>query len=381
MSQRMSQGVLLHRIGAFFSVGVVCAFASWLMTGTAFAKPPARGVVKTHQPVKARVWYLPPDVPDPAGAKWKFYDVTIVGRDRVDLVFAADATGTLPPRLPLASVVGVDFAIEYDRYEVMQAMTKNNWALAITLLNKAYAPYAPYLDLPNNNALDGTMQLGAAMFKFARKSHRTAKDEKAKDLARRQFKAAHDVFDSCSEAQWSPSGAVGAIKACRCLVLASIGKLESVERRVAEMEVPMVGDEAYGHYWLLRAEIAERKGETAAAMDAVVKSVAFQNKDVETFPDALLLSADCYWKLGNAYRARDVYFEIAKLFPKTDWAEDAADRLAKVMASGKTRAEERKSTENIFFGLTEDMNELADEYLEAREAAKPYTLGGKNGKE
>ena len=328
---------------------------------------------------RPRVWYLPPDVPDPAGAKWKFVDVTIVGRNRTDLLFAADATGKLPSHLALQQITGVDFTIEYDRYEVMRAMTRNNWALVISLMNKAYAPFAPYLDLPNNNAIEGTMQLGTAMFKFAKKSLRSAHNDHERDLAKRQYQAAYGVFNSCAKAEWTSAGAVGALKACRCQVLAQIGKLDSVERRVLDMEVPLPGDDAYGYYWVLRAEIFMAKGDTAKAMDAAVKSLCFQNKDVETFPDSLLISAECYEKLGEYYRARDVYFEVAKLFPKTDWAEDAADRLDALMASGKTRAEEQKSTENIFFGLTEDMNKLADEYLAERKSARPRTLGSDAG--
>ena len=83
-----------------------------------------------------------------------------------------------------------------------------------------------------------------------------------------------------------------------------------------------------------------------------------------------MLSADCYEQLGNFYRARDVYFEVAKLFPGTDWAEDAITRLEAVMASGKTSKKEASTAESTFFGLEEDMNALAEALIKERKTPK-----------
>ena len=147
-------------------------------------------------------------------------------------------------------------------------------------------------------------------------------------------------------------------------------KAKTATRRIEEMEEPTPGDDSYGHYWLLKGEIAHLGGDVTNAMDAAVKSLCFENKDVETFPDALMLSADCYEQLGNFYRARDVYFEVAKLFPGTDWAEDAITRLEAVMASGKTSKKEASTAESTFFGLEEDMNALAEALIKERKTPK-----------
>ena len=136
------------------------------------------------------------------------------------------------------------------------------------------------------------------------------------------------------------------------------------------MEEPTPGDDSYGHYWLLKGELADIAGDVTNAMDAAVKSLCFENKDVETFPDALMLSASCYERLDNAYRARDVYFEVAKLFPGTDWAEDALVRLEAILGSGKTAKKEAATAESTFFGLEEDMNALAEALVKERKEAK-----------
>ena len=87
-------------------------------------------------------------------------------------------------------------------------------------------------------------------------------------------------------------------------------KAKVAKRRIDDMEEPTPGDDSYGHYWLLKGEIAHLGGDITNAMDAAVKSLCFENKDVETFPDALMLSADCYERLGNFYCIFLVVFAV-----------------------------------------------------------------------
>ncbi len=84
------------------------------------------------------------------------------------------------------------------------------------------------------------------------------------------------------------------------------------------------------------------------------------------FPAALLLSADCYAALGEYHRARDVYYEVAMLFPNTDWGEDALEGLRRVMEGKKTAEKEQTALEDVFFNVTEDMNALAEELLKKK---------------
>ena len=339
---------------------------------SAVAAPPAAtvGKVTPSPPVKARLWCIPADAPDPATAKRKAVDATLVGRDRTNLVTAPDESGQRGGRIPTATIAAVDFALDYDRFEVTRAMAKNDWPKAIRILREVYEPTYLYLDLPENNAAEGALDLGTTMMKFARRTARGAKDADERAKASQQYDAAYRVFQACSKAEWSSVGALGILKGCRCLLAVDAEKAKTARRRVEEMEEPTPGDDSYGHYWLLKAELAQLGGDVTNAMDAAVKSVCFENKDVETFPDALMLTADCYERLGNFYRARDVYFEVAKLFPDTDWSADALVRLEAILASGKTQKKEAATAESTFFGLEEDMNALAEALVKERKTAK-----------
>ncbi len=346
------------------------AILSALFVVSAVANAVAAPLSATQTPIKARLWCVPADAPDPSTAKRKAVDVTILGRDRTNLLLAPDPNGQHSGRIPASTVAAVDFALDYDRFEVTRAMARNDWPKAIRILSGVYSPLYPYLDLPENNATEGAIDLATTMMKFARRTKRNAKTDEERALAVQQYEAAYKVFQACSKAEWSSYGALGTLKGCRCLLAIDAEKAKTARRRVEDMEEPAPGDDAYGHYWLLKAEIAHLAGDVTNAMDAAVKSLCFENKDVETFPDALMLSADCYERLGNAYRARDVYFEVAKLFPGTDWADDAIGRLEAVLASGKTRKKEAATAESTFFGLEEDMNALAEALVKERKAPK-----------
>jgi hypothetical protein len=106
-------------------------------------------------------------------------------------------------------------------------------------------------------------------------------------------------------------------------------------------------------------------------MDAAVKSLCFENKDVDTFPDALLISARCYEEMQEWYRARDVYYEVGRLFPKTDWADAAVSRLDFIMKKELTKDKEKLPIENVFFRFHEDMNKLALELLDKSKRTEP----------
>ena len=356
-------------------VALCCVFV--LASGeSAFGQQSTKSVARDSKitqspPVKARLWCIPENCEDPATAKRQGVDVTLIGRNATHLIVAGEGTGSVPGRVLTGTVVGVDFELEYDRFVVTKAMVNNDWAKAIGILTKVYTPTYLYLDLPENNALEGVMDLGTTMMKFAKRTLRHAKSDEERNLAKQQFEAAYKVFQACSKAEWSNYGAVGKLKACHCLISIDAEKAKIAQRRVDNMDEPTPGDGEYGHYWLLKAELAMLANNPTNAMDAAVKSLCFENKDVETFPDALMISADCYEKLGNYYRARDVYFEVAKLFPGTDWATDALAGLEAIMDSGKTAKKEAASAESTFFGLEEDMNALVEALIKERKNAKP----------
>lgn len=309
----------------------------------------------TTAPVKVRLW----------SEKAKM-DVVLVGRTATHLLQAPDASGN-NPRLEIAQILGAEFTLDYNRFEVMRALYASDWATAIRLQFKACEPTFAYLDLPNNNAAAEVMELGTTMLRAAARSMRDAKSPEDRDRAKRQYESALAIFQHCAKVNWSSIGLLGTLKGCRCLI--AMDNARSAYYQISAMEEPVAGDAAYGHYWLVQAELHALTNGYQSAMDASVKSLCFENKDVETFPDALLISAHCYEALGEPYRARDVYFEVAKLFPRTDWAATAAERLRKIMASGATRVAESESVEQAFLGISEDMNALVDDFLKEQAGA------------
>ena len=301
-------------------------------------------------------------------------DVTLIGRD-ADTLLAQDAqSGSALLRIDRTRVSRCEFAFDYDRLAVANALQNTDWAAAVRILSPVVRNALPYLDIAENNALDLAMDLGMYMVASADRELRSpANKEASRERALKQYEAAYEVFRSAGKADWTPLGQVATLKGC--LALIALGKASPAADAVDELDPPAPGDATYGHYWLVKAELLRREGKTRETLEAVVKSVIFADKDVETFPASLLLSAECYAKLGQYHRARDIYYETAVLFVGTDWAVDALAGLAAIMDGKKTLEKEKTPLENTFFNVADDMNKLSEELL-LKSRAKPKAKAG-----
>ena len=296
--------------------------------------------------------------------------MTLMGRDGDILLVQDTRAGSGLTRLNKAQIVQCEFDIEYDRSAVATALRKHDWAAAVRILSPVVRLVLPYLDITDNDGLEPAMDLGTYMMASADREMRTSSGkESGRELAFKQYNAAYKLFTLAAKANWTPIGEVAHLKGCRALI--AQGKESQATEILEEITSPYPDDAAYGHYWLVQAELFNSAGKTREALDAVVKSVVFANKDVETFPAALLLSADCYVKLDQHHRARDLYYEVAILFVGTDWAADALIGLAAVMESKKTVEEEKSPIENVFFNIADDMNKLSEELLKERVTSEP----------
>lgn len=335
----------------------VLLVAACLCAGGAFAqqaarKPAAKAGPQATPPVRARVYLVDKDTDR---------NMVLTGIGAGFVMAAAESSSAPPSKIEFEKIERVDFLFDLDRHAVARATRKSDWGAAIRLMGKAINPALPYLAIPENNVAQDALDLGTYMMRAAEKTSRNARDDAQRAVAKKQYEAAIEVFTKCARAEWCSVGQLGVLKGCRCQL--AIGKPKTARYYVDQMEEPQPGDAAYGHYWLVRGEIEAVNGDFRKAMDAAVKSVCFESKDVETFPDALLLSARCYEELFEPHRARDVYFEVAKLFPKTDWSENAKSHLRTLMADGKTSDKETEPIESVFFAFNEDMNELVNELL------------------
>ncbi|MBM4162869.1 MAG: hypothetical protein FJ222_00250 [Lentisphaerae bacterium] len=299
-------------------------------------------------------------------------EVVLLGHTAQTLLAQAARGDSASFQVDKARVLRCEFALDYDHAALSAAVRDYDWAAAVRTLAPSLRVALPYLDLADNNGLDLAMDLGTYMILSADRERRAASDAATRERAMKQYEAAYDVFRDAGRADWSPLAPVAILKGCRALL--SQGKDEAAATNLKRVENPDPGDPAYGHYWLVQAELFRRAGKTREAIDAIVNSIVFADKDAETFPSALLLSADCYTALGEHHRARDVYYEVAVLFTGTDWAADARIGLQAIMDGKKTLEPEKTPIENVFFNMTEDMNKLADELLKT--PAEPKTTVG-----
>lgn len=357
MIRRRSHSTSTHA-AALLSLALWSGFAQAqapiLRPSSAGAAPTMQGM-KATAPLKARLWL----------ADRKDMDTLLVGVATGKVAYAeVDAPAAIKGVIEMESVQRAYFELEMDYGELAQAERKRDWVGVYRILNSGLTPTMAYLALPDNNAVEPVMQLAGCMMRIAARSERSATTDEEKERVAKQYEAAYGVLQQLAKAEWSPLGSISVIKGAQCLL--KMNKPKTAQFYLDEMTEPMPGDAAYGYYWLTQGLLAAQRGETRPAMDAAVLSVDFENKDIETFPDALMLSARCYEELQEWHRARDVYFEVTSLFPNTDWADDAAARLDAVLTGGKTKDKEETLIENVFFGVSEDINELSRKLLEDR---------------
>ncbi len=260
--------------------------------------------------------------------------------------------------LNLATLQEVDFDLHFDDTALNQARVTRNWSSVAALLYPSIVPLLPYVDLKENNAADFALELGAAMMKAGETALAKGTDT---NKVNRLYAEARRVLVAVSGAAWFQGAEIARLHAIQCLI--AMGELKEATRELKEARSPDVGDNAYGLYWFVEANLRLARGNTRSAMDAVVKSLVFEDKDIETFPDALMFSGRCYEALLEFHRARDVYYEVARLFPQTEWETTARQKLQSIMDRGLTKTKEVSAVENVFFGIDEDMESKANALL------------------
>lgn len=319
------------------------------------------------QTVKSAKASRPTVVPVPGyvRAKGEEREITIVGRAEDNIIFVL---GNKPVgvRRSIAAkdIEAIAFDLRYEPGHLDLAVRLQEWDKAIRMLLPVVSPLLPYLDLENNNGAELVLQVGDYMMRSADVKSRVAKTDAEKEQVDKLYRTAYTVLRYGTRAEWSKVGTLSALKSCKCLL--ALQKPKTSRQLFDKIIEPVPGDAAYGLYWLVKAELEAEKGEWRPAMDAAVKSLCFENKDIDTFPDALMISARCYEELQEWYRARDVYYEVARLFPSTDWSRNATERLKFIMGEELTKEEEKAPIETIFFALKDDMNKLVTDLLEGR---------------
>ena len=298
----------------------------------------------------------------------KTLDVLLLGvqADKVQYCYEDDRRVVMT--LKVADVQSAYFKFDYDHAALGKAAGTNDWNGAARILYEATRNMLPYLMLPENNAAPVALQSANYLLRAAGvKSHCgvTAEDRK---LADPEYKTARYILEQVAAAPWFEDADLAQMRSISCLVM--MNQLDDAQKQFDSVSMPEKSANSYGQYWLTRAQLEAAKGDSRAALGSVVQSVLYATKDLDSFPDAVLLSARCYDSLQDWYRARDTYYEVARLFKGTHWAEAARGRLRDILAKGVTREKEPTPIASVFFASEEDMNDKVEELLGLKTPAK-----------
>ena len=272
-------------------------------------------------------------------------------------------------RVKPADVSSIRFRIQYDEETFASLRRAGRWTEAAMVLGTACVPTLPYLDAAPNNGVGLAMRMAQCLLRGGDIRTGFAPDPAARKAGEAEFRHALLVFEKIAAAEWSERAPEARLRASACLVF--LGRLEEAAAILEEVGEPEVDADEYGAFQLALAYLAAARGEWEEALEAAVHCSDFASKDIDSFPSALLLAAQCYEKLGQPHRARDVYYELGRLFGQTPWGENACRSLRRILDSGETAGDEKASAQDLFFAADDDVNAEARKLLGIDENGNP----------
>ena len=295
----------------------------------------------------------------------KELDLNLVRRAGDQLYFSLPgAPAGAVSAIKFDSIQRAYFQVETDIYAVFEATRTRRWKDAGNLILGRIAPCLPFLDLPKNNAAAPALEGGLYLFRAAAAAR--APDGALTPAARALYEQAVGVFAHVSKAEWFVGRDQAKLRASLCET--ACGRFDEAETWLTAARIPDPGDGDYGLYQLAQATLLLARGKPLDACNAAARSTAFENKDPQVFPDALLLEARCYEDIMDYYRARDIYFEVARLFGSTEWGDQALSRLTFIMDNKLTAEKEKANIAKVFFGSEEDMEEIVLKFLKSKKS-------------
>ena len=295
----------------------------------------------------------------------KIKEVFLIERKGDEIVYRFDKEQDVTATLKIAEIQAAKFDLDFDESAYYEALADAAWIDAATILFEAVVPAMPFIDLPHNNIAPLALEAAGRIMRGAAGKRGGVAVKPENNAAKKEYRAAYNILRGLHEATWFEDVDEVRFRSVLCLVMQ--GRIGEAEEAFEKWPEPVMGETAYAYYSLAKAHLALQEDEYRKAMDAVVQSLVFETKDLDTFPESLLLSALCYEKLGEWHRARDVYFEVARLFQQYHWADHGVERLRYIMDEGLTAEEEDADLRKIFFGVNENMNEKVSSFLASRD--------------
>ncbi len=104
-------------------------------------------------------------------------------------------------------------------------------------------------------------------------------------------------------------------------------QIEEASPMIDALEEPKSAERLFSLYKLLQGSREYRNGEFGKALDVLTRGFVRAQASYVWVPEMLYLIGDCYAKSEDVEAARNVWSEIAVLYPDSPWAEQAVDSL------------------------------------------------------
>ena len=312
---------------------------------------------------KAKKRYVPPSkLPkQPAYIKGKdglrrIYQLTNMTKGNIEYV-----KGLRIERMPIKDIETIEFITKLDSYQTKVLERQGKYAEAAVYIIQNLAPALKYIKIPDNNLVDHLFD-AAYLYMDAAATH-SDKRGPAYDpkKAKVEYVKAYSVFKKITEADWCYTATLARLNMAYCAL--RLKKRSIADKIFAKIDEPALDDAAFGLYWLVDGMMKFEDKKYAPALDSAIKALVFDTKNIHVFPQALLLSAYCYEDTLDYYRARDVYFEVARLFHNTPEGRIAFASIQFIRERKLTDEAEDVGIEKVFFNSIEDINKTIDEYI------------------
>ena len=113
-----------------------------------------------------------------------------------------------------------------------------------------------------------------------------------------------------------------------CLVLAD--RLDEATPMIEALEEPRPNERLFSLYKLLQGSRAHRGENYGQALDVLTRGFVRAQTSYDWVPEMLYLIGDCYARSEDVLAARNVWTEIAILYPESPWAKSAESSLAQL---------------------------------------------------
>jgi tetratricopeptide (TPR) repeat protein len=206
-------------------------------------------------------------------------EAVLVGKTDTGVRLQAKGAAAGEYQLTFDQITEFRFVFPETVAQAQEALQQGQFDRAAALLKPVAAPLLGYLDLPHNNAVPLVMVLADSL-------RRADKAEEA--LA---------YFDRVRVSAKSPDAARATVWAAHCHV--ALHRADEAWKALQSVPPLKRDNEWFGLQQLVRARVRFAQNDFLAALDEVSLGIAGSRMESESFPESLLLAAQCYERLAD----------------------------------------------------------------------------------